>query len=149
MKKIHITVSASLNSKSGKLVFNSLAMDDIGLCTSTNRMTNLENPYSENDVGNALKVAIQLTKEKPFLDNSIRGSLHEQLGMTQSKFVKEYLQVMVDVMEERSVYVFSPMRRYGTKGYTRNHGDKEMKLLLKADVEDLGKTLLEAFRYCK
>jgi len=145
-----LMVSASMNSNKDFIIFNSLAKDSLGLSSSTNRVLFVHAPFKAEDLGELLIQAFKICKEAPYLTENIKGNLHEVVGIkTVSQFVKEYAQVMITLDTDKEIYVYSPMKRYKTKGYLREKGDVEIQIPQISLSSVIGENLMESFEWSK
>ncbi|WP_317951901.1 hypothetical protein [Paenibacillus chitinolyticus] len=139
-----------MNKNKDSIIFNSLAKDSLGLSSSTNRVLIAQAPFTPEDLGELLIQTFKICKEAPYLTENIKGNLHEVVGIkTVSQFVKEYVQVMITLDTDKEIYVYSPMKRYKTKGYLREKGDMEIQIPQISLSSVIGETLMKSFEWSK
>ncbi|UKS26604.1 hypothetical protein LOZ80_34675 [Paenibacillus sp. HWE-109] len=137
--------------KTSLIYFNPSVINPIGCRSTNNKFIKLVPPYTDSDVGKAIKEAIQISIAEPYLPNDVKGDFWVEAEGVKSmiSFIRTKLFINVTQNVKENSYLISIMKKYKTTGYTHSKNDPEYLVDVTINDHELGQIVLDGFNECK
>jgi hypothetical protein len=141
-------IVAAYKNESGKVILNATATNEISVNVSTKHIEIIDFKDNYAYLGEILFTIFGICLQQPRWSIELNGNVEKLLGIrSYSKFLKEYIHVIVELVNNQTYYSFTPtVRKNG--GYV-NEGNKPLLISVNESYEDIGETLVKAFDLAK
>lgn len=141
-------IVAAYKNGSGKVILNATATNEIGVNVSTKHIKIIDLLDNYAYLGEMIFTIFETCIQQPRWSTELNGNVEKLLGIrSYSKFLKEHIHVIVELVNHQTYYSFTPtVRKNG--GYV-NEGNKPLLISVNECYEHIGETLVKAFDLAK
>lgn len=144
------SVAVYKDRKSSVIYLNPSVIHPTGGSSTNKKYIKLESPYTEYEVGRAIKDAIQISIDEPYLPEGVKGDFWIDAEGVKSiiSFIRTKCLISVTQIGNEGKIRISVMKKYKTTGYTHSKDDPEYLVDDTISEVELGRVVLKGFSKC-